>query len=117
VADRANNRLRRISNGVINTVAGNGTVGFSGDDAAAVNAQLSLPSGVAVDLAGNLYIADYGNRRVREVSNGIIYTAAGGGAGFVFSGPATGVGLSGPLGIAVDSLGDVFFTDNAQMLR
>jgi len=67
---------------VITTVAGNGTEGFSGDNGPATSAQLNNPGGVAVDSAGNLYIADSGNVRVRKVSNGVITTVAGGGSSF-----------------------------------
>ena len=59
IADYGNNRIRKVSNGVITTVAGNGTAGFSGDNGPATSAQLNIPVGVAVDSAGNLYIADY----------------------------------------------------------
>ena len=58
IADSDNNRIRKVSNGVITTVAGNGTQGFSGDNGPATSAQLYRPCGVAVDSAGNLYIAD-----------------------------------------------------------
>ena len=58
IADTGNNRIRKVSNGVITTVAGNGTSGFSGDNGPATSAQLDSPYGVAVDSAGNLYIAD-----------------------------------------------------------
>ena len=58
IADTGNNRIRKVSNGVITTVAGNGTPGFSGDNGPATSAQLNDPYGVAVDSAGNLYIAD-----------------------------------------------------------
>src|SRR5208282_1977444 len=87
----ADNRVRKVSNGVITTVAGNGTPGFSGDNGPAAAAQLNLPQSVAVDSAGNLYIAEKLNYRVREVSNGIITTVAGvGTAGFSGdNGPAT----------------------------
>jgi len=76
IADWGNNRIRKVSNGVITTVAGNGTAGFSGDTGPAVSAELALPIGIAVDSAGNLYISDYGNNRIREVSNGVITTVA-----------------------------------------
>ena len=79
IADTCNNRIRKVSNGVITTVAGNGTPGFSGDNGPATSAQLNYPDGVAVDSAGNLYIADTGNNRIRKVSNGVITTVAGNG--------------------------------------
>ena len=72
IADGLNNRIRKVSGGVITTVAGNGTAGFTGDNAAATSAELSNPTGVAVDASGNLYIADSGNNVVRKVANGTI---------------------------------------------
>jgi hypothetical protein len=77
IADYSINRIRKVSNGVITTMAGNGTAGFSGDNGPATSAPLALPSGVAVDSAGNLYIADLSNSRIRKVSNGLITTVAG----------------------------------------
>lgn len=58
IADTNNNRIRKVSNGIITTIAGNSTGGFVGDGGAATEAGLSLPQGVAVDHAGNVYIAD-----------------------------------------------------------
>jgi sugar lactone lactonase YvrE len=80
VADSNNNRIRKVSNGIITTVAGNGTLGFSGDNGPATSAELNGPTGVAVDSAGDLYVADSNNNRIRKVSNGIITTVAGNGA-------------------------------------
>jgi hypothetical protein len=113
IADRSN-RVREISNGVITTVAGNGTSGFSGDGGPAVNAQLTSPSGVAVDAEGNLYITERGNR-IRQVSNGVITTVAGTGMpGFSGDGgPATGALLTTPTGLAVDAAGNLFIGDPA----
>ena len=79
IADTGDSRVRKVSNGVITTVAGNGTEGSSGDNGPATSAQLLLPVGIAVDAAGNLYIADTGNNRIRKVSNGVITTVAGNG--------------------------------------
>jgi uncharacterized protein (TIGR03437 family) len=113
IADSGNARIRKVSNGVITTVAGNGTFGFGGDNFAAVGAGLSDPRGIAVDSAGNLYIADSGNSRVRKISNGVITTVAGNGT-FGFSGdngPAASAQLNAPRGIAVDSAGNVYFAD------
>ena len=83
VADLNNNRIRKINKttGIISTVAGNGTAGFSGDGGLAVSASLNNPSGVCVDNAGNIYIADDQNFRIRKVDavTGIINTIAGNG--------------------------------------
>ena len=93
----------------ISTVVGNGTQGFSGDSGPSRNAQLDIPRGVAVDSAGNLYIADSQDNRIRKVSNGIITTVAGnGGPGFTGDNyPATTTELYSPSGVAVDSAGNI----------
>jgi trimeric autotransporter adhesin len=112
IADRANHRIRKVSNGVITTVAGNGTPGFSGDDGPATSAMLNNPEDVAVDAAGNLYIADELNHRIRRVSNGVITTVAGNGrrgAGDD-NGPAASAQLLYPQGVAVDSAGNLYIT-------
>ncbi|HVX64183.1 MAG TPA: Ig-like domain repeat protein [Pirellulales bacterium] len=101
--------------GVIATVAGNGTTGFSGDGGPAAAAELNYPQGVAVDSLGDLFIVDGGNNRIREVDHatGVITTVAGNGA-FGFSGdggPATAAALSAASHIAVDSSGDLFICD------
>jgi uncharacterized protein (TIGR03437 family) len=114
IADSLNNRIRKVSNGVTTTVAGNGTQGFSGDNGPATSAQLNSPAGVAVDSAGNLYIADTWNNLIRKVSGGVITTLAGSGAsGFSGdNGPATRAQLANPVGVAVDSDGDLYLADN-----
>jgi hypothetical protein len=121
IADSGNHRVRKVStSGTITTVAGDGTFGFSGDGGPATNASLNIPYGVAVDAAGNLYIADPGNSRVREVAasvppllSGTISTVAGDGTqGFSGDGgPATDAGLSGPYGVAVDAAGNLYIAD------
>ena len=68
IADTGNHRVRMVSGGLITTVAGTGIAGYSGDGASAMNAQLDRPTRVALDSAGNLYIADSMNHRVRKVS-------------------------------------------------
>ena len=80
IADQNNNRIRKIgTSGVVTTVVGTGSVGFSGDSGPASAAALNVPASVAIDVAGNLYVADSGNNRVRKVnaSTGIITTIAG----------------------------------------
>ena len=81
IAEFSNNRVRKVAtNGNISTLAGNGVSGFSGDGGQATSAQLNGPQGVAVDSAGNVYIADTANNRVRKVAaNGVITTVAGNG--------------------------------------
>jgi PKD repeat protein len=115
VADQGNHRVRKVTaDGVITTVAGTGERGFSGDDGQATSARLNDPNGVAVDAAGNIYIADMGNMRVRRVSAaGVITTVAG--TGFIGSsgdgGPATSATLAFPSGVAVDAAGNVYIAD------
>jgi len=113
IADANNSVIREVnSNGIITTVAGNGIGGYSGDDGAATNAQLSYPHSVAMDASGNLFIADTFNSVIREVnSNGIITTVAGNGD-WGFAGAATNAQLSYPNGVAVDTAGNLFITDN-----
>ena len=113
IADTNNNRIRKVSGGTVTTVAGNGTAGFSGDGGPAPNASLNYPSSVAVDSAGNLYIADSYNARVRKVSGGTITTVAGNGTlGFSADGiPATTAALAYPGGLAVDAAGNLYFSE------
>jgi hypothetical protein len=99
-----------VSNGVITTVAGNGTPGFSGDNGPAAGAQLEGPGGITIDTAGNLFIAD--NMRVRKVSHGVITTIAGTGT-LGFSGenvPAMAAQME-PDRLAVDAAGDIYFSE------
>jgi sugar lactone lactonase YvrE len=114
--DWGNNRIRKVgTNGIITTVAGTNTDGYSGDGGPAANAGIYMPSGVFLDSLGNLFIADTGDCRIRKVgTNGAISTVAGSGS-IIYSGDgglATSAGLSYPSGVAVDSLGNLFITDN-----
>jgi NHL repeat len=123
IADTDNNVVREVTpRGLISTYAGNGSAGYRGDDGPAWRAELSSPTGLAVDALGNLYIADSGNNVIRRVSTaGVITTVAGnvaadqssGGLGG-FSGdggPATQARLHSPQGIALDRAGDLFIAD------
>ncbi|MFE7645341.1 NHL domain-containing protein [Streptomyces phaeoluteigriseus] len=119
IADSGNNRIRKITwaDGKISTIAGTGAPTFGGDGGLATAARLNYPSGVAVDSAGDLYIADYRNHRVRKVTmtDGKISTVAGTGAGtFGADGvPATSAPLHYPHGVAVDSSGDLYIADSS----
>jgi sugar lactone lactonase YvrE len=119
IADSGNNVIREVNavTGLIITIAGNGTAGSSGDGGPAILANLYYPSGVAVDSAGNLYIADTDNSVIREVTRatGVISTVAG-----MFNsdegysgdgGPATKASLLFPQGVAVDASGDLYIAD------
>lgn len=113
IADTHNQRIREVTNGTINTIAGTGTAGFSGDGGAALSAMLNLPTAIAVDSKGNLYIADTNNNRIREISGGKISTVAGNGSQ-TYSGDgglATAAGLDSPSGVAVDSALSLYIGD------
>jgi hypothetical protein len=116
IADFNNNRIRKVSvDGIISTVAGNGTEAFSGDGGAATSASLNNSFDVAVDGAGNLYIADTDNQRIRKVSvDGTIATVAGNGLhGFTGDGGAAiSASLYSPRGVAVDGAGNLYIGDS-----
>jgi len=116
IADTQNNVVRKVSAaGVITTLAGNGRQGYSGDGGLATSAALNLPVGVAVDGAGNVFIADTGNNRVRKVSTtGVITTVAGTGtSGYSGDGgPSVSAQLNSPYGLAVDGAGKVYVADS-----
>ena len=122
IADRGNHRIRKVDpTGTITTIAGTGESGFGGDDGPATQAQLSSPYSVAVDGAGNLYIADQRNHRIRKVDSlGVITTLAGtGAAGFSGDGGAANQAqISSPSGVVVDSAGNLYIADtNNQRIR
>ena len=120
IADTFNGRIRKVApDGTASVFAGTGSTGiYSGDNNPAVNAALSLPTDVAVDAAGNVYIADFGNSRVRMVNGGavapgIITTVAGSpnGAPITDGEEAINARLNGPTGVAVDRAGNLFFVE------
>ena len=114
-SDSLNHRVRKIAtDGSIITVAGNDLPGFSGDGGPAIRAELNTPTGLALDSAGNLYIADTGNNRIREVlANGNIGTLAGNGNAAYFGDGGSSVlaALHAPTGVAVDANGVVYIAD------
>lgn len=113
IGDFNNARVRAVSpDGIITTVTGTGLAGYSGDGSAAITAQIAKPTGLAVDSAGNIYIADSPNNRIRKITNGFISTVAGGapGAGGD-NGPATLAQLNFPTAVAVDSSGNLYIAD------
>ncbi|HXF04152.1 MAG TPA: hypothetical protein VNM72_01900 [Blastocatellia bacterium] len=118
IADTGNNRIRRLEKMedkvVINTLAGSGPSGFAGDGGPAKDAQLNGPRGIAVDASGNIYIADTGNHRIRQIDGTLrITTIAGDGIkGFAGDGEdATKARLNTPIAVAVSSTGDLYIAD------
>ena len=120
IADTTNNRIRMIAtNGVISTIAGSSSSGFAGDGGAANKARLNNPKGVAVDSAGNIFIADSLNNRIRVVTAyGAIYTVAGSGATSAGGdgGPALRAGFFFPSGVITKASGTVYVVDNQNAL-
>src|SRR5688572_7063130 len=115
VGDASNRRIRRISpDATIRTIAGTGIEGFSGDGGPATSAMLGRPHDMALDAAGNIFIADSTNHRIRRISaNGTITTVAGNGVqGFSGDGgPATSASFRFPIGVAVDAFRNIYVAD------
>jgi sugar lactone lactonase YvrE len=115
IADYRNARIRKVNtSGIITTVGGNGTFGYSGDGGAATSATINNPNNVTLDAAGNLYFSDEGNNAVRKINtSGIITTIAGvGSAGSSGDGgPATAAGIYTPSGLAFDATGNMYIAE------
>lgn len=111
IADTYNNRIRKVSGGTIVTLAGTAAGGLGGDNGPATSAKLAYPHSVAIDTAGNLYIADSNNSLVRKVSGGVITTVAGGGSSLGDNGPATSAQLNGAYGLAVGAGGSLYIAE------
>ncbi|MGA7832123.1 MAG: Ig-like domain repeat protein [Terracidiphilus sp.] len=125
IADSRNNRIRKVSAGNINTFAGSGVAGYTGDSGAAISAELDAPSSVAVDPAGNVYISDTQNSAIRKVSSAaspnplVISTIAANNLGesyypetiAPFTDVFTPVNIHYPSGIVLDSSADLYFAD------
>ncbi len=120
IADQSGNVVRRVDaiTGIITTVAGTGAQGYTGDGGAAIAAELNYPDALAIDDAGNLYIADDNNNVVRKVAAGVITTIAGtGSAGYRGDGGlATSARLNDPKGLALDPAGDLYIADAGNYL-
>jgi uncharacterized protein (TIGR03437 family) len=113
VADADNHAVRKISGSNISSLAGNGSSGFSGDNAAAKDALLNVPLGMAIDSSGNLYFADALNNRIRKIAaDGKVSTVAGGAAGYMGDGgAAVEARLAAPRDVALDSGGNLYIAD------
>jgi len=116
VADNNNNLIREITPaGVVTTLAGSGTLGSANGTAS--SASFSFPQGVAVDAAGNIYVADYGNNQVRKISSaGVVTTLAGKDSAGAANGIDTAATFNQPTGVAVDAAGNVYVADEGNNL-
>jgi sugar lactone lactonase YvrE len=117
IADSNNNKIRKIdTSGIITTVVGTGTAGFSGDGGTATSATLNSPRSLAVDSLSNVYVADINNHRIRKISPGGTITTVAGTGSTTFSGDgglATAAGLNSPQGVAVDSANNLYISDTS----
>jgi len=113
IADTGNDRIRRVHDGLITTVVGDGVPAYGGDGGQATSAHITAPEGVAVDSRGDIFVADNGNNVVRKVNSaGIITTVAGSATAnrYMDGAMAISVKLGSPIGIAANEVGDVWFT-------
>lgn len=121
VSDSFNNRIRKIApDGTVTTIAGNGTAGLYDTDTGALNAEFYGPQGLAVDTKGNIFVADFGNNVIREITAaGVVTTVAGNGtAGYVDGAALTAAEFNSPSAVALDNNGNIYVTDhNNNMVR
>lgn len=110
VADLGNNRIRKITpGGAVSTIGGNGVPGYA--DGPAATSQFLLPMGVVADNAGNVYVADAGNNRIRKISGGMVTTVAGDGIAGFANGPAATARFNNPIKIKIDASGNLIVLD------
>jgi hypothetical protein len=116
VTDNYRHMLWRVENNIKTALVGTGVAGFSGDGGAGTRATLNRPSGVAVDAAGNVFIADEFNHRIRKwtAATGVVTTIVGSDGNSEADGPGTSASLSYPSDVAVDAIGNVFITDSGR---
>jgi hypothetical protein len=117
VADQGSNKIRKLTpGGVVSTLAGSGTRGAA--DGPGSGASFNYPTGVAVDGAGNVYVADQGNNKIRKVTpGGVVSTLAGSGTQGTADGPGSGASFNGPTGVAMDGAGNVYVADYNNKIR
>ncbi|MDO3626563.1 NHL repeat-containing protein [Mucilaginibacter sp. BT774] len=114
ISDSFNNRIRKIApDGTVTTVAGNGNAGYNTTDTPAADAEFYGPQGLAVDAQGNIFVADFGNNVIREITTaGVVKTVAGSGiAGYADGAALTAAKFRSPVAVAVDQSGNLFVAD------
>jgi len=111
IADHYNHRIRVLHKGQVSTLAGTGTKGFD-NGAALTKATFNLPRGVAVDSAGNVYVAEEGNHAIRKISGGLVSTVAGTGTSGKVNGTASSAKFNMPMGIALDKAANIYVGDS-----
>jgi hypothetical protein len=121
IADNNNHRIRKIDalTKVITTIAGKDSIGYSGDGGLATNAKLNYPTNIAIDKLGNIIFTDYGNKALRkiDITTGIITTISGRGSTYGDGGPAIDAKLNFPIGLAIDTAGNIYISDRSQIRK